>query len=116
MPIGQDRTLLVDRLAQGIDDAADHRLTDWHLEQFARRRDRGSLRDPGVVAQDHHANGRFLEVERDSLDTVFERHHLAGHQAGETVDARNTISHLEDLPHFAASDFGGELLDFTLDD
>ena len=113
--VGHDRPLLVDRLAQRVDHAADHRLADRHAEQRAGRRDRVSLFDPGVIAQDHHADRRLFEVERDPLDAVLERHHLAGHQAREAVDPRDAVADLEHLPHFAARDLGGELLDLTLD-
>ena len=111
-----DRSLVVDRLAQGVDHAADHRLADRHAEQRAGRRDRVAFFDPGVIAQDHHADGRLFEVQRDPLDAVLERHHLAGHQAGEAVDPRDAVSDLEDLAHFARRDLGRELLDFTLND
>ena len=36
--VGQDRALVVDRLAQGVDHAADHRLADRHAEQVRRSR------------------------------------------------------------------------------
>ena len=114
-PVGGDRALLVDRLAQRVDHAADHRLADRHAEQPAGRRDRVAFLDPGVFAQDHHADRRLLEVQRDALDAVLERHHLAGHEPREAVDARDAVADLEDLAHLAPRDLGGELLDLTLD-
>ena len=98
-----------------VDHAADHRLADRHAEQPAGRRDRVAFLDPGVFAQDHHADRRLLEVQRDALDAVLERHHLAGHEPGEAVDARDAVADLEDLAHLAPRDLGGELLDLTLD-
>ncbi len=99
----------------GVDDAADHRFADRHAEQLAGRRDRVAFLDPGVLAEDHHADGRLFEVQRDPLDAVLERHHLAGHQPGEAVDARDAVADLEDLAHLAPRDLGRELLDLTLD-
>ena len=75
-----------------------------------------ALLDPGVIAQDHDADGRLFEVQRDPFDAVLERHHLAGHQPGEAVDPRDAVPDLENLAYLAARDLGGELLDFTLND
>ena len=62
--VGEDRPLVVDRLAQRIDHPADQGLAHGNPQELARRRDRVSLLDLGVVAQDDHADGRFFEVER----------------------------------------------------
>ena len=62
--VGDDRPLVVDRLAQRVDHAADQRLADRHAEQLAGRGDRLAFVDLGVVAQDDHADRRFFEVER----------------------------------------------------
>ena len=70
-------------------------------EQLAGRGDRVALVDPGVVAQDDDAHRRLFEVERDPLDAVLERDHLAGHDAGEAVDPRDAVADLEHLPHLA---------------
>ncbi len=100
-----DRALVVDRLAQRVDHAADHALADRHPQQLAGGGDRIALFDPGVVAQDHHADRRFLEVERDALDAVLELDHLAGHQARQAVDPRDAVADLEHAADFAAGDF-----------
>ena len=97
-----------------VDHAADQRLADRHAEQRAGRRDGVAFLDAGVFAQDHHADRGFLEVQRDPLDAVLERDHLAGHQPREAVDARDAVADLEDLAHLAPRDLGGELLDLTL--
>ncbi len=114
--VGGDRPLLVDRLAERVDDAADDGLADRHAEQGPGRGDRLAFFDPRVFAEDHHAHRRFFEVQRDPLDAIFKRHHLARHQAGEAVNARDAVSDLENLPDFARRDFGRELFDLTLND
>ena len=70
----------------------------------------------GVVAQDDHADGRLFEVERQPLDAVLERDHLAGHHAREAVDPGDAVADLEHLPDLGPGDLGLELLDLTLDD
>ena len=112
--IGEDRPLIVDRLADRVDDTSDHRLADGHPKECTRGGDGIPFLDACVVAQDHDAHRRFFEVDRDPLDAVLERHHLAGHQAREPIHPCDSVAHLEHLPHFTARDFRGELLDFTL--
>ena len=61
--VGDDRALAVERIAQRIDDAADHRLADRHLQQLAGGADLVALGDLEVVAEDDDADGVLFEVE-----------------------------------------------------
>ena len=90
-----DRPLVVDRLAQGVDDPTDHRRADRDAEELARRGDGLPLADLGEVAEDDDADGRLLEVERQPLDAVLERDHLAVHHAGEAVNPGDPVADLE---------------------
>ena len=114
--LGGDRPLVVDRLAERVDHAADHRLADRDAEQLAGGGDGLALVDLGVVAQDDHADRRLFEVERQPLDAVLEGDHLAGHHAREAVDPRDPVADLEHAPDLGPGDLGLELLDLTLDD
>ena len=112
---GEDRPLLVDRLAQRVDHPADQGVADRHSQEFAGRGDRVALLDLGVVAQHDHAHGRLFQVQRDSLDVVLEGDHFAGHDPGESVNPRDAVTDLEHEPHLGTRDLGRELLDLTLD-
>ncbi len=43
-------------------------------------------------------------------------HHLAGHDAGEAVDAGNAVAHLQHAAYFAHVDLRLVVLNFLLDD
>jgi len=113
---GDDRALVVDRLAERVDDPADHPLAHGDPEELAGGRDGLALVDLRVRAQDDHADGGLFEVEGQPLDAVLERDHLAGHHAREAVDPRDPVADLEDAPDLGLGDLGLELLDLTLDD
>jgi len=115
-PSGVADFLGVERLAKRIDDSADEGVSHRHPQQLAGGRDRVPLVDGRVIAEDHHADRRLLQVERHPLDAALERDHLAGHDAGQAVDARNAVADLKHVPHLGPSDLGGELLDLTLND
>ena len=113
---GDDRPLVVDRLAQRVDHAADHGVADRHAEQLAGRRDGLPLVDAEVVAQDDDADGRLFEVEGQPADAVLEADHLAGHDAREAVDAGDAVADLQHAPDLGPVTSGLELLDLALND
>ena len=112
--LGDDRALVVDRLAQRVDHPADQRLADRDAEELAGRGDRLAFVDVGVFAEDDHADRRLFEVERQTLDAVLELDHLAGHHAREAVDPRDAVADLEHAADLGPRDLGLELLDLTL--
>src|SRR5690606_38054347 len=67
---GLDRALAVDRLAEGVDDAAEHPLAHRHAQELAGRADGVALLDLEVVTEDDGADDVLLEV-----------HHLPGDDA-----------------------------------
>ena len=112
---GGDRPLVVDRLAQRVDDPADHRLADRDAEQLAGRRDGLPFVDRRVFAQDDDADRGLFEVQGQPLDARLEGDHLAVHHAGEAVDPRDPVADLQDAPDLGPRDLRLELLDLTLD-
>src|SRR5262249_30164177 len=113
--VGDDRPLVVERVAQWIDDAADEGVTDRHAQQRAERADLVALLDVLVVAEDDDADRRLFEVERLPLDAgAGELDHLAGHDAGQAVDARDAVADLEDAPRLARIDALAVLINFRL--
>ena len=96
-----DRSLAVDRLAERVDDAAEHLLADRHRDDAAGALDRIAFLDLGVLAEQHRADAVLFEVERDAEHAVRELEHLAGHGALDAVHARDAVA---DRDHGA--DFG----------
>ena len=61
--VGADRALAVDRLADGVHDAPDHRLADRHRGDAAGALDAVAFLDVLVRAEQHHADVVLFEVE-----------------------------------------------------
>ena len=83
--LGVDRAGAVDRIAERIDDAAEHLGSDGHLEHAARAANFVAFLQLELVAEDDGANVVFFEVERERGDLLagFGRgdlEHLAGHR------------------------------------
>ena len=87
-----DRALAVDRLAERVDDAADHLVADRHRDDAARALDRVAFLDVRRVAEQHGADAFFFEVQRDAEQPVRELEHLAGHGALDAVNARDAVA------------------------
>jgi hypothetical protein len=98
-----DLALAVDRTAERVDDAADELGPDGDLEHAPGAPDLVALLELEVVAEDDGADVVLFEVEREGGDGVARltrQHleHLAGHRLLESVDARDSVLHLEDGP------------------
>jgi hypothetical protein len=65
--LGVDRALAVDRLAQGVDHAAEQLGADGHFQNAARALDGVAFGDVFVLAQDHGADRVALEVQRQAV-------------------------------------------------
>ena len=84
---GDDRPAAVQRVAQRVDHAAEHGVADRHGEQPAGAADLVALVDREEVAEDDHADRVLFQVEGQPVDAAGELDHLAGHHAGQAVDA-----------------------------
>ena len=111
-----DRALVVDRPAERVDDAADQLDADRHLDDAARGLDRVAFLDLRVVAQDHGADGLFLEVERHAHDAAGELEQLGGQRPLQAIDLGDAVADLDDRADRARLDAGVELVDGRLDD
>ncbi len=101
---GDDRALAVERIAQRIEHAADHRVAHRHAQQLAGAADLVPFLDVQVIAENDHADGVLFQVERQADGPAGELDHLAGHHAGQAVDARNAVAHLQHATDLADVD------------
>ena len=98
---GDDGALAIERVAERVEHAADHRLSNRHAEQFAGAAHLVPFGDLQIVAEDDHADRVFLEVEREAGDATGELDHFSGHHAGQAPHARNAVAHFEHAADFA---------------
>jgi len=96
-----DRALPVDRAAERVDDAADHRRTHRDLEHAGGAADLVALLELEVIAEHDGADVVLFEVEGEGGDGLtglggLDLEHLAGHRLLEAVDAGDAVLHLED--------------------
>ena len=93
---GLDRTLAVDGFTQRVDHAAKQLLAHRHLEDAPGTLDLVALGNVLVSAEDYRAHRISFEVQRHTEGIARKFDHLAGHNLGETVNARNTIHQADD--------------------
>ena len=114
--VGLDRALAVERMPERIDDAADQRLADGHLEHAAGALDVVALLDEGVLPKKHGADVVLFEVQHQAHDVVRELEQLGGHAVAQAVDAGDAVADLEDGADLFDLDLGLIALDLSLQD
>ena len=86
----------VDRDADRVDDAAEQLLADRHLDDAARALDDVAFADGLELAEERDADVVLLEVEHHAVDLLaagaVELEQLAGHRAGQAVDAGDAVT------------------------
>src|SRR5439155_21545950 len=80
-----DRPLAIERLAERVDDAAEHGVADGHRDEAPGAFHLVAFLDLREVAEQHGAGAVLFEVERDAEHAVRELEHLAGHHALDAV-------------------------------
>jgi hypothetical protein len=100
-----DRAFAVDRLAEGVDDAAQQALPTgtWSSLPVVRT---SWPSDAGVIAQDDGADFGFLQVQRQADDAVAEVQHLVEHGVGEALDLGHAVADFADGADVLAGDAG----------
>ena len=91
-----DRSLAVDRAAEGVDDAAEEPLANWNGEKFASGFDFRAFADLCVIAKNDDADFGFLEVQSDAGDSAWEFNHFIEFDGAETFDAGDTVADFTD--------------------
>ncbi len=114
--LGDDRTLAVDRVAEGIDHAAEQALADRRIDDGARALDGRAFLDVAVGAEDDDADIVVLEVEGHAADAAGKLDHLAGLDIVEAVDAGDAVAHRQHLADLRDFRLAAEVLDLLLED
>ena len=89
---GLDRSLAVDRITEGIDDAAKQAFADGHFDDRARTLDGLPFLDFAIVAENNDADIVVLEIERHAAHAALEFDHFAGLDIVEPIDARDAVA------------------------
>ena len=110
-----DGALAIDRLAQGIDDAAEQCLTDRDGEQLAGGAAFVALFDGRIVAEQNHPDLVFLEVEGHAGDPATKLDHFIEHHVGEAFDLGDAIAHLTDNADVGFFDGRGDARDLLFE-
>ena len=111
-----DRALAVDRLAERVDDAAEHLVADRHRDDAAGPLDHVAFLDLLELAEEHRADAFLFEVQRDAEHAVRELEHLARHGVLDAVHARDAVADRDDAADFGHVDVDGVAADLLADD
>ena len=112
---GLDVTLPVDRLTEGVDDAAEECVADRHRQHLAGALDLLALLDLAELTEDHGADAVLVEVQCDAEDAAGELEQLLGHHRGQTLDVGDAVTGVDDGADLFAIGIRGEGGDVVLD-
>src|SRR5262249_28286647 len=101
LPSAGDRAFAVDRLAERIDDAAEHCFSDRHFENAACGLDAVPFDDVLVLAQDDGADGILFQVQRKAEAAAGELEHFTVLRVREAVNAYDAVGYGNDGAYIA---------------
>ena len=101
-----DQSESVERLAQRVDDAAEHSFAHLDRGDAARTFDGVALLDAVGGAQQHDADVVLLEVHHHGFDAVVELEQFVGLGVLQSVDAGHAVAHFEHGTHFVEPQVG----------
>ena len=87
-----DRALVVDRLAEGVDDAAEQAFADGNFGDSAGALDLVAFLDGLRVAEEHGADVVLFEVQHQAVDLMRKFEQLAERGVLEAVDSGDTVA------------------------
>ena len=105
--VGRDLAETVDRVAERVDDAAEVAVADGDREHLAGAGDLLALLDARELAEDDDADLVLVEVQREALRAVLERHELVRHDAGQALDVRDAVGRVDDGADLGRRGAGG---------
>ena len=88
-----DGAFAVNGLAQRVDHATDHTLTDRHGDDLAGTLDGTALFDAFIVTKQDDGDAVFFQVLRHAVGTALKLDQLTGHTVVKPRSARNTVAH-----------------------
>ena len=88
----EDGSFTINGLCKSIDNTTHKSLAHGHLHNASRAPDLIALANFCVFAEQHDADLRFFQVQRQTHDAMGKLEELAGHDLLETVDASDTIT------------------------
>lgn len=107
--------LAVDRLAQRVNDAAQHCLTDRDLHDALRALYRVALTDILVGTQDNGADEILFKVLRHAVYAARKFEQLTRHAVLQTMDMRDTVAYGDDRTDVGQLDLALVVRDLLLD-
>jgi len=113
---GVDRALPVDRLAQGVDHAADHLRAHGDLHNAAGGANLVTFLDVSIGAKDGGAHALLFQVEGQSHGVAGELQQFASHCPGEAMDSSDAVAYLDHGSHVDRGQHLFELLYLLLQD
>ena len=111
-----DRTLVVDRLSERVDDAAEQALADGDFGDSAGALDLVALLDILGIAEEHGADVVLLEVQHHPEHLMRKFEQLAERGVLQSVDSGDTVAAGEHAAGFAHRDAALKTLDLVFED
>src|SRR5205085_3468415 len=111
-----DRPLAIERLAERVDDAAEHGIADGHRDDAPGALHLVAFLDLREVAKEHGTDALLLEIERDAENPARELEHLAGHRPLDAVHARDAVADGDDGADFGDIHVRGKAADLVTND
>jgi hypothetical protein len=90
--VGEDGTLTIDRVTEGVDDTTEHAMTDGDIDDGTGSLDNISFLNFSIVTKHDNTDIVGFEVKGHTLDAGVELNHLTGLDLGETEDSGNTVT------------------------
>ena len=90
-----DVALAVDRLAECVHYAAEHRIANGHRKDATRGLHWLTFGDVVGIAEHHGADGLFFEVERQAHHAAFELEQLVHRAVGQAAHAGDAVAHFD---------------------
>ena len=109
-----DVALAVDRLTEGVDHAAEHRIADGDGEDATGGLHGLAFLDLVGVAEDHRTDRLLVEVQCQADAAVFELEQLVHGAVGQAADAGDAVTDLRDAADGPCLERGLEALEVLL--